>query len=179
MPKDNIFSVLNFIYLVGVYMAELHFLENEIIVSKTDTSGKITYGNELFLKLSGYPEKDILHKPHNIVRHPDMPKIIFKLLWDTLKQGKEIYAYVINKSKNGDYYWVLANVTPSYDNNGKVIGYYSVRRKPTKEAMDVIQPLYRQLLNAEKSGGVSASEKIVAELLEKNGGRYDKFILSF
>lgn len=160
-------------------MAELKFNENEIIVSKTDTTGKITYGNELFLKLAGYAEKDILHKPHNIVRHPDMPKIIFKLLWDTLKQGKEIYAYVVNKSKGGDYYWVFANVTPSYDNSGKVVGYYSVRRKPTEKALNIIKPLYKQLLNAEQSGGIAASEKIVNELLAKNGGRYDKFILSF
>ncbi|MBU1657825.1 PAS domain-containing protein [bacterium] len=160
-------------------MAELKFAEDEIIVSKTDIHGKITYGNELFLKLAGYAEKDILHAPHNIVRHPEMPKIIFKLLWDTLKQKKEIYAYVINKSKSGDFYWVFANVTPSYDNKGKVVGYYSVRRKPTEKALHIIKPLYKQLLSAEKSGGISASEKILHDLLEKNGGRYDKFILSF
>lgn len=159
-------------------MAELNFSGDELIVSKTDTHGKITYGNELFLKLAGYAEKEILHQPHNIVRHPDMPKIIFKLLWDYLKEGKEIYAYVVNKSKNGDFYWVFANVTPSYDNNGKVVGYYSVRRKPSQKALNVIQPLYRQLLSAEKSGDISASEKMVNELLAKNGGRYDKFILS-
>lgn len=160
-------------------MAELKFSENEIIVSKTDTKGKITYGNSLFLKLAGYAEADILHKPHNIVRHPDMPKIIFKLLWDYLQAKKEIYAYVINKSKNGDYYWVLANVTPSYDNDGRVVGYYSVRRKPSDKALGIIKPLYQKLLAAEKSGGITASEKIFNELLAKNGGRYDKFILSF
>ncbi|WP_455755828.1 PAS domain-containing protein [Sulfurimonas sp.] len=160
-------------------MAELKFESDEIIVSKTDTHGKITYGNELFLKLAGYSEKDILHAPHNIIRHPDMPKIIFKLLWDYLKAGKEIYAYVVNQSKNGDHYWVFANVTPSYDTSGNVVGYYSVRRRPTEKALNIIKPLYKQLLNAEKTGGMSASEKMVNELLEKNGGRYDKFILSF
>jgi PAS domain S-box-containing protein len=159
-------------------MAELTFPEDEMIVSKTDTKGNITYGNELFLKLAGYDEKEILHKPHNIVRHPDMPKIIFKLLWDYLHQGKEIYAYVVNKSKNGDSYWVFANVTPSYDKNKKVVGYYSVRRKPTSKALSIIKPLYSKLLSAEKSGGMEASLKIINELLEKNGGRYDKFILS-
>lgn len=159
-------------------MAELEYPESELIVSKTDKSGRITYGNELFLKLAGYEEKDILHKPHNINRHPDMPKIIFKLLWDTVKSGKEIYAYVVNKSKNGDHYWVFANVTPSYDEHGKVIGYYSVRRKPSKKALEVIKPLYKKLLLAEKSGGMEASHKIIKDLLAKNGGRYDKFILS-
>ena len=85
---------------------ELKFSEEELIVSKTDTKGRVTYGNELFLKLSGYEENHILGAPHNIIRHPEMPKIIFKLLWNTLKTGKEIYAYVLNRSKNGDYYWV-------------------------------------------------------------------------
>lgn len=159
-------------------MSELKFKDNDIIVSKTDTNGKITYGNELFLKLAGYSEKDILHAPHSIVRHPDMPKVVFKFLWDTIKQGKEVYAYVVNQSKSGDFYWVFANVTPSYDNNGKVIGYYSVRRRPSEKALSVIKPLYKELLNAEKSGGVSASEKIFTDLLAANGGRYDKFILS-
>lgn len=159
-------------------MAELTFSDSEIIVSKTDTKGKLTYGNELFLKLAGYDEKDILGKPHSIVRHPDMPKVIFKLLWDYIRAGKEIYAYVVNKSNNGDFYWVLANVTPSYDANKKIIGYYSVRRKPTPEAMAIIKPLYKQLLAAEKKGGIGASETLLNELIKKNGGRYDQFILS-
>ena len=159
-------------------MAELTFSKDEIIVSKTDTKGKITYGNELFLKLAGYKEQDILGAPHNIIRHPEMPKIIFKLLWDYIKGGKEIYAYVVNRAKNGDQYWVFANVTPSYDKNGKIVGYYSVRRQPTQKALNIIKPLYKQLLDAEKSGGMDASMKIVSKLLEKSGGRYDKFILS-
>ena len=159
-------------------MAELQFKENEIIVSKTDTKGRITYGNELFLKLAGYKETDILGAPHNIVRHPDMPKIIFKLLWEYIQNAQEIYAYVVNISKTGDHYWVFANVTPSYDSSKRLIGYYSVRRKPTDKALAVIKPLYTKLLNAEKSGGIAASEKILNDLIAQNGVRYDEFILS-
>ena len=159
-------------------MKELNFGENEIIVSKTDTKGIITYCNSLFLKLAGYSEKELLGTPHNIIRHPDMPRVVFKLLWDTLKQGKEIYAYVINRAKNGDSYWVFANVTPSYDNEGNVVGYYSVRRRPSQQAVNIIKPLYKQLLNAEKNGGINASEEIFNDLLAANGGRYDQFILS-
>ena len=159
-------------------MAELMFSDNEIIVSKTDTRGNITYGNELFLKMAGYSEKELLGAPHNIIRHPDMPRVIFKLLWDYLHKSNEIFAYVINRSKNGDHYWVFANVTPSYNSDGQVIGYYSVRRKPSQKAINIIKPLYKQLLNAEKSGGMEASLKSINELLEKNRGRYDKFILS-
>ena len=128
--------------------------------------------------MAGYAEKDILYKPHNIVRHPDMPRIIFKLLWDTIDDGKEIYAYVLNRSNNGDYYWVFANVTPSYDKDKKVIGYYSVRRKPSDKALDIIKPLYQKLLSAEKNGGMEASQQMLNELLASKGGRYDKFILS-
>ncbi len=95
-----------------------------------------------------------------------------------MHKSNEIFAYVINRSKNGDHYWVFANVTPSYNSDGQVIGYYSVRRKPSQKAINIIKPLYKQLLNAEKSGGMEASLKIINELLEKNGGRYDKFILS-
>lgn len=159
-------------------MQELTFGEHEIIVSKTDTHGKITYGNELFLQLAGYKEDEILGKPHNIVRHPDMPKLVFKLLWDTIKAGNEINAYVINSSKNGDYYWVYANVTPSLDENGRVAGYYSVRRKPSQKALAQVKPLYQKLVNAERSGGVAQSQKMLDELLKNHGGRYDKFILS-
>jgi len=159
-------------------MQELTFGEDELIVSKTDTKGRITYGNTLFMKLSGYKESELLGAPHNIIRHPEMPRIIFKLLWDTIKNGKEINAYVLNKSKNGDYYWVIANVTPSLDKNGRVVGYYSVRRKPSQKAMQMIKPLYAKLLQAEKSGGMQASENILNQLIKENGGRYDQFILS-
>ena len=159
-------------------MQELIFGEHELIVSKTDTSGKITYGNELFLRLAGYEEHQIIGAPHNIIRHPDMPKIVFKLLWNSVKDGHEINAYVINQSKNGNYYWVYANVTPSFDENGSIAGYYSVRRKPSQKALIQVKPLYQQLINAERSGGVAQSQKMLDEVLSTHGGRYDKFILS-
>lgn len=158
---------------------ELSFNENEIIVSKTDLKGRITYGNEVFIKLSGYEERELLGKPHNIVRHPQMPKCIFKLLWERIQSGEEIFAYVVNQAKNGDHYWVFANITPSFDNNGKIIGYYSVRRKPKSDALKTIQALYATLINAEKSGGVNTSVKYLEETLHSKGKNYDEFILSF
>ena len=157
---------------------EKDFPSDRLIVSKTDTSGRITYGNSLFIELSGYDEQELLGQPHNIIRHPDMPKVVFKLLWDTLAKGNEIFAYVKNLSKDGGYYWVLANVTPSFDLSGRVIGYHSVRRRPKKEAIAVIEPLYRKLNDLERSGGVSASQKAVEQLLSEKGVNYEKFILS-
>ena len=158
--------------------SELFFGEDEFIVSKTDLQGKITYGNSLFIEMSGYDEGDLIGAPHNILRHPQMPALIFKLLWSTIKSGEEIFAYVVNKTKNGDYYWVFAHVTPSIDDSGRIIGYHSVRRKPTAKALSVIQPLYAQLLRAEQSGGAAMSQKHLETLLASKGVLYEEFILS-
>ena len=157
---------------------EKRFGSDEIVVSKTDLKGNITYGNELFIKLSGYQEHELLGAPHNLIRHPDMPAIVFKLLWDTLHSKNEIFAYVINLAKDGSFYWVFANVTPSFDAHGEVIGYHSVRRSPDPKKVDIIKGVYAVLLDAEKKGGMSESLKIITNLLEEKGTTYEKFILS-
>ena len=144
------------------------------LVSKTDIHGKITFANLPFLQIVGASEQELLGKPHNIVRHPDMPRVIFKLLWETVKQQKEIFAYVKNMSFDGGYYWVFANVTASVDVDGKVIGYYSVRRKANPKALEVIKPLYEKLLSLEKTGGVDASLNYLHSLLKEKGVSYDE-----
>lgn len=158
---------------------EVTFDEKEFIVSKTDLSGKIVYGNEIFIKISGYQESELLYQPHSILRHSDMPSTIFKFLWEKIKGREEIFAYVINKTKNDDYYWVFAHVTPSLDDENNLIGYHSVRRKPTKAALEKIKPLYRTLLDAERRGGMKASEEILTQYLQQQKVNYDEFILSF
>ncbi len=151
--------------------------EDDFIVSKTDLKGRIIYGNKMFIELSGYSEEELLNKPHSILRHPDMPKVIFKLLWERLQKGKEIFAYVKNLCKDGAYYWVLANVTVTYDENGNARDYHSVRRKPSSRALEVIKPLYEKLLAEERSGGVDASERLLTKILDEKGVGYDEFIL--
>lgn len=151
---------------------------NDFIISKTDTKGKITYCNRIFIELAGYSEEELLSKPHSIVRHPDMPKIIFKYLWDRVKAKKEIFAYVKNLCKDGGHYWVYANVTASTDHNGQVLGYYSVRRKPSDTALNEIEPLYQKLLQREKNGGMDASEKYLKQILNEKGIGYDEFVVS-
>ena len=159
---------------------EKTFNDNELLVTKTDLEGIITYANRNFTRIVGLPEAELIGKPHNIIRHPDMPKIIFKYLWDYLENGREIHAYVKNLCADGSYYWVMANVTPSYNpTTNEKIGYHSARRKPSQEALDIIIPLYKSLLSAEKSGGMVASEKIMNKLLKEKGVQYDEFILSF
>jgi hypothetical protein len=105
-----------------------------------------------------------------------MPKVVFKLLWERIQEPEGIYAYVKNKTKNGDYYWVFAYVTPSYDPNGNKIGYYSVRRRPASKAITVIEPLYRELLQTERLGGVSASQTRLNAILNEKGVTYDQFV---
>ena len=161
-----------------VSQKELVFSDSQRLISATDRQGNITYCNDEFVAISGFSREQLIGQPHNIVRHPQMPKCIFKLLWERIQSGEEIFAYVVNQAKNGDHYWVFANVTPSFDNNGKIIGYYSVRRKPKSDALKTIQALYATLINAEKSGGVNASVKYLEETLHSKGKNYDEFILS-
>ncbi len=152
--------------------------KDDFIVSKTDLKGRITYTNKIFMVMSDYTEDELLGKPHNIIRHPDMPKAVFKLLWDTIQSGEEIFAFVLNKCKNGDAYWVYANITPSFDDRGKVIGYYSVRRMPNPKALEVVKPLYRAMLEAEKRGGITAGMKILTDLAQEKGVSYNELIIS-
>jgi len=161
---------------------ERFFAENDIIVSKTDLKGRMTYVNDVFLELASYSEKECLGQPHAMIRHPEMPRCIFKLLWDTIQDGREIFAYVVNRAANGDHYWVLAHVTPSKDNSGNIIGYHSNRRVPDRDILtNTIIPLYKKLLDIENSHasskeGMEAAMQVVVDLLNENGVEYDEFI---
>jgi PAS domain S-box-containing protein len=146
---------------------QLYFEKDEILVSKTNLTGHIIYGNLLFIKLSGYSDNEILGQPHNMIRHPDMPKIIFQTLWSVIQNKKEINAFVKNLAKDGSFYWVFANITPSYNKNNDIIGFYSVRRQPNLKAIEIIKPLYQALKQAETIGGVYESRKVLHSILEK------------
>lgn len=156
--------------------------EDDYIVSKTDLKGRITYGNRIFIEFSGYSEKELLGSQHNIIRHPEMPRAVFKLLWDTIAAGNECNAYVINMAKDGSFYWVFANITPDRDPTGNVIGYYSVRRKPKTNSVKTIAEVYRAMLEAEKKAGakdaMAASGKILTDILTEKGMRYDELVLA-
>ena len=119
-----------------------------VIVSETDEKGKILYANDDFCKICGYSKNELIGKPHNIVRHPDMPKVAFKDLWQTIKAGRVWQGIVKNLAKNGDYYWVNAKVFSSKSEDGRV-KYVSVRVKPTKEEIDNAEELYRKLKGQE------------------------------
>jgi len=130
---------------------EYTFGDNEFLVSKTDTKGRITYCNQAFVKIAGYQEDEMLGQPHNMVRHPDMPMAAFEDLWQTVKAGKEWNGIVKNRSYDGGYYWVDATVTPSLDASGHTIGYMSIRRKPSRQQVLDAEVLYRSMKNSEKA----------------------------
>lgn len=168
------------VYLTGV---ERSFGTDEIIVSKTDPKGRIIYANEVFLRLAGYSEGEIIGQPHSIIRHPAMPRCVFKLLWDTIQAGQEIFAYVLNRSKNGDHYWVLAHVTPTFDAQGNIVSYHSNRRSPRREAVAKAEALYRDLLAVEAAAedrkqGMENSFKLLVDKLQALGVPYDEFVFA-
>jgi PAS domain S-box-containing protein len=159
------------------------FDANEIIVSKTDTKGRIIYANEVFLRVAGFSELEIIGQPHSIIRHPAMPRCVFKLLWDTIGAGKEIFAYVLNRARNGDHYWVFAHVTPTFDANGTIVSYHSNRRSPRREAVAKAEGLYKELLAIEESyddrkAGMEASFNAVVGKLQSVGVPYDEFVFA-
>ena len=155
---------------------------DDYIVSKTDTSGRITYANPIFIEFSGYSEKELMGAQHNIVRHPDMPRAAFWLAWDTIQKGNEFFAYVKNMSKDGGFYWVFTHITPDFDASGKIIGYYSVRRCPSRKAIDTVTPLYAAMLKAERDAGsrdaIQAGAAVLMNVLEKANVSYEQLILS-
>jgi PAS domain S-box-containing protein len=148
-----------------------------LIVSRTNTQGIIEYVNRDFSKVSGYSAEELIHRPHNIIRHPDMPKIIFKMMWQRLSQNKDMFAVVKNLTKNGDYYWVTTHFEirrHPYEN--RVVGYVAHRRAAEPHLVDEISKLYSELLAIEKAQGVAASEKYLNTMLYAKKMSYDEYI---
>jgi PAS domain S-box-containing protein len=162
---------------------ERTFGADEIIVTKTDTRGRITYANDVFLRVSAYTESEVMGQPHSKVRHPDMPRCVFKVLWDALEARQEVFAYVMNLAGDGAHYWVLAHVTPSLGAGGRVVGYHSNRRAPSKRALEQIRLLYASLLATESRhsrpvDAIAASTSQMAAFLAERGLTYDEYVWS-
>lgn len=127
---------------------EVPFPDGRLIVSRTDLKGVITHANDAFVEMSGYSRDELIGAPHHILRHPDMPRVAFKGLWDTIEAGQKWHGYVKNLRKDGAYYWVYATAVPNV-RNGQIVGYTSVRRKPSRTRIEELIPLYAQWLAAE------------------------------
>ena len=166
--------------LTGV---ERKFNDDQIIVSKTDPTGKITYANELFCRISGYTEAELIGAPHSILRHPAMPRIVYKLLWERVQGGHELFAFVVNRCREGDEYWVYAHVSPTF-RGGEIVGYHSNRRTVNRTALPEIKALYETLRAEEqrqgdKRSGLAASGALLERFLAERGQTYDELVWSF
>jgi len=157
---------------------EMKFEPNDLIISRTDIRGTITYCNKIFEKMSGWTQEELLGSNHNLIRHPDMPKAAYQLVWDSIKAKNEFYGYVKNLRKDGGYYWVFTYITADLDENNEIAGYTSYRRYAPKLAVDIMEPIYKLLLIAEAEGGIKASTEVLGKFLEKHGfSSYDQFIV--
>lgn len=157
--------------------------KDDLIVSKTDKKGWITYCNDLCADFAGYEMDELVGSPHSIIRSEGMPRCVFKLLWDRIAEGHEVFAFVVNKSKNNNHYWVFAHITPSHDEDGNITGYHSNRRKPDAKPLEIVKGLYKALLVEEakyqnRKEGLAASTAMLASILQEKGVDYDEFILT-
>ncbi len=141
-------TILNYYHSVArkIYYTEIEtpFPDGKLIVSTTDPEGIITHVNQAFIDMSGYTEEELIGAPHSILRHPDMPAVAFQGLWDTVGKGEKWQGFVKNLRKDGGYYWVKATVIPNV-RGGKVMGYTSVRRKPSRTKVEECIKLYPTL----------------------------------
>lgn len=156
--------------------------EDDLIISKTDIIGKITYANRTFMRIAQLNENELIGVQHNVIRHPDMPRAAFKALWETLAAGQEYFGYVKNICKDGGFYWVMANITPDYDNHGNLIGYFSVRRKPSRESIAAVIPIYKEMVKIESQyspkEALLHSGNYLNDLLAEQNLTYNEFIFS-
>lgn len=156
---------------------EIQLDSKRYIVSKTDPKGVIEYGNDYFVEISGYSEKELVGQPHSIIRHPDMPKVVFKMMWDRIKKGQNIMAIVKNLAKDGSFYWVITEFEPKIDPiTNEIISYTAFRKAAPRDAVKAIEPIYKKLLEIESTGGMEASEKYLHGFLEEEHTTYDEYI---
>jgi PAS domain S-box-containing protein len=154
--------------------------KTQTIMSKTDLFGTIEYVNQAFADVSGFEEDELMTHPHNIIRHPDMPKVIFKVLWENIKAGNQFHGIVKNLTKSGRYYWVITDFEYSRDAKGTIQNYIARRKAvPENVITNHIAPLYKKLLEIEQTSGISTSEKYLTGYLEDQNLSYVDLITKF
>ena len=158
---------------------EVQWDKTKTLISETDVKGTITNVNDVFCAVAHYSASELIGQPHNLIRHPDMPKLIFKLLWDNLKVGNNFVGVIKNLAKTGEYYWVVTDFEMRRDAMGNITHYIG-RRKSVPEAAinNYLAPFYESLLKMEKIGGVELSSLFFKNYLTKQGKDYIDFVIS-
>jgi len=156
---------------------EILLSKNETTISRTDIDGNILYYNRPFAKISGYKKSELLYAPHSILRHPDMPKAIFYIIWQTLLSGRSTHAIIKNFTKDGNYYWLLIEFIVQKDNQNSIVSFLSHGKQAPQYAIDTIKPIYKDLLKIEKEHNMEKSIKHLSSFLNKNNyATYNDYI---
>ncbi len=164
------------IYRPIVLDEEINFSKKKFIVSKTDLKGNIIFINKNFSEVSGYDEAELIGAPHNILRHPDMPRAIFFVVWQTLLAGQPISGVVKNLAKSGKYYWVIADLEPKFNLKGEMVALTAFRRAAPQDVIDTTEELYETMLAIEKKHGMEKSLAYLEAFLEEHNLSYNEFI---
>ena len=158
---------------------EVGWNKSQVVISETDVYGRITNVNDVFCNVCGYSPEEMIGQPHSIIRHPDMPKLVFKLLWDNLKVGNNFIGVIKNLAKSGEYYWVITDFEMRRDASGNITHYIGRRRSVPEAAIkDYLAPFYDSLLKMERIGGVELSSRFFKNYLAKQGKDYVDFVIS-
>ncbi len=155
---------------------EIKLNPKKYILSTTDLEGNITKVNDYFIEICKYTQEELIGANHNIVRHPDMPKAIFYLMWQYIQNGQNITAIVKNMAKNGDYYWVITDFEIRRDHDGKINRYMAFRQAAPKKIVRTIEPLYRKLLEIEKADNMEVSLEYFLNFVAEQGTDYNGYI---
>lgn len=155
---------------------EITIGSRDILITRTDHAGVIDYGNESFVKISGYSKEEFIGQNHNLIRHPDMPKVIFHLMWKSIKKRKNFTAILKNLAKDGSYYWVITDFKTKEDYSGAIHSHIAYRRAVSKSALEIIEPLYSTLLRIEEDHGLNASIQYFNRYILERDGDYNSFI---
>ncbi|MCK8142853.1 PAS domain-containing protein [Flavobacterium sp. I-SCBP12n] len=150
--------------------------ETQTIVSKADLFGSLEYVNETFASVSGYDESELIGQPHNIIRHPDMPKVIFKVLWDNISKGKKFHGVIKNLAKSGKYYWVITDFDYVVSDDAKILKYVARRKAVSPGVVKKVDELYKKLYKIEEVSGIEGSEKYLIGYLEDHNLDYVELI---
>jgi PAS domain S-box-containing protein len=155
---------------------EIKFSKKKVIFSKTDAKGYITFANRNFCSISGYSEEELIGAPHNILRHPDMPRAIFYLVWSSLLRGEPVSGVIKNLAKSGKYYWVVAHFDVKKDKDGNIKSLTALRRSAPQHAIDIMEELYESMLNIEHRHGMEGALSYFEAYLEEKGMNYEEFL---
>jgi PAS domain S-box-containing protein len=166
---------------VSASFQEVQMKDSDFFVSKTNLKSHISYVNRGFCQMSGYQESELLGQTYDLVRHELVPHSIYNLMWEHLNAEEEFFGYIVNLNKNDSYYWAFLNVTPCYENN-QLIGYFSVQREPSQQALQAIKPLYTEMCQVERQATAAQllplSSAVLWRVITKEYQNYAEFVLS-